>query len=83
MGRYTCSLAEIEPFMAKPFSELISTALDLTIRQWHQNRPGCAQPMPVNFEKGSSHISGVKGLTPSHSMMPSRASQTLPHEVLQ
>ena len=53
------------------------------MRQWHQKRPGCSQPMPVHSLWGSSHISGVKGFRPSQLCTPSTASQNLPQLVTQ
>jgi hypothetical protein len=52
-----------------------------TILQWHQKRPGCSMPMPVQPLYGSSHISGVSGFMPSQLYTPSTASQNLPQEV--
>jgi hypothetical protein len=52
-----------------------------TILQWHQKRPGCSMPMPVQPLYGSSHISGVRGFMPSQLYTPSTASQNLPQEV--
>ncbi len=57
-------------------------APDLTMRQWHQKRPGCMSPMPVHLECGSSHISGGSGFCPSHWYTPSVDSQNLPQDVM-
>jgi hypothetical protein len=52
------------------------------MRQWHQKRPGCSQPMPVQPLYGSSHISGGMGFSPSQEYTPSTASQNLPQLVM-
>ena len=48
------------------------------MRQWHQNRPGCIQPMPDQPVYGRSQTSGGIGLRPSQLKHPSTASQNLP-----
>jgi hypothetical protein len=53
-----------------------------TMRQWHQYRPGCSQPMPVHALYGSNHISGGIGFMPSHEKQPSTASQNFPQDVM-
>ena len=52
------------------------------MRQWHQKRPGCARPMPLQPAYGSSHISGGVGFMPSQEYAPSTASQNLPQLVI-